>query len=457
MIAPSTAPAPTRTSRAALRRGLVRFVPVLIGIAVFAFMSGLYAADHQLYLAILRAVGMSPQNIAFIDSQFLYAAKKCWDLGYNVYKEVPCYPIPGQYSYSPLWLRLDFLPDDNDVSRISIGMATDILFILSVATLPSPRTWRESVLMTMALVSTSVIFALERNNVDVWMFLLIVAAGHLLTSTGHRRWTGYGLFLLAGLLKYYPITLLILAIKEKPKQFLAIMAMAGCIGGAFLFLYHSEIANSFANVPRHHPFGDMVGIINLPLTIATMTPAFTNSSSTPNSLITPSLRLILTGLLVVLAIRMSRRPGFVSAWRQLPASDKIWLSIGCIVMSGCYLMAQNVSYRLIYMLITLSGLLAFRRTSTEARTRELITLAAVLIVPTMWMEGIRHWVDIAIRQFHIGHADGVLIVFLAWLFRELTWLYLATIMLAIVAESIMQSPCIQKFTRNTFRRVATTD
>jgi hypothetical protein len=428
---------------------MLRITPTLIGISIFAIMSALYLGDHGLYLAILRAAGISPQNIAFIDSQFLYAAKKCWDLGYDVYKEVPCYPIPGQYSYSPLWLRLPFLPADNDTSRVSIGLVTDILFILSIATLPAVRSRRETMLMTMALVSSAVIFALERNNVDVWMFLLVIAGGHLLTRTDHRRWAGYALFLLAGLLKYYPITLLTLALKEKPKQLLAVMAVTGCIGAAFLFHYHSEIVASFANIPRNSPFGDMVGIVNLPRTIATMASTYTASPSTPNPIIAPSLRLVLTALLAFSAIRMSRRAGFVSAWAQLPASGKVWLVIGCTVMSGCYFIAQNVSYRLIYLLIVLSGLFAFRRASTDARTTELITLAAILIVPTMWMEGLRHWADIAIRQFHIGHANRNLVVFLVWLFRELTWLYLATIMLAIVTAFITHSPFIQRVARNT--------
>lgn len=451
MTAPST-DSTAGASFAAARRDMLKVTPTLIGLSIFAIMCGLYVGDHGLYLAILRATGMLPQNIAFIDSQFIYAAKKCWDLGYNVYKEVPCYPIPGQYSYSPLWLRLAFLPDDNDVSRISIGIVTDILFILSIATLPSVRSWREAVLMTMALISTAVIFALERNNVDVWMFLLVVAGGHLLTRTHHRRWAGYALFLIAGLLKYYPITLLALAIKEKPRQFFALMAVAGFTGGAFLFCYYPEIAASFANVPRNSPFGDMIGITNLPRTIAAMAATYTASPGAPNPLMAPSLRLILTGLLIFLAVRMSRRSGFVSAWAQLPASDKIWLVIGCTIMSGCYLMVQNVSYRLIYMLIALSGLLALRRASTDARTTELITLAAILIVPTMWMEGMRHWADIAARDLHLGQENRNLVFFLAWLFRELIWLYLATVMLAIVTAFITHSPCTQWLARNPIRQ-----
>lgn len=290
-------------------------------------MSGLYISDHELYWALLRAAGTLPQNIAFIDSQFIYAAKKCLDLGYNVYNAVPCYPIPGKYSYSPLWLQLAFLPDDMDAARISIGIATEILFILSIATLPPVRSPRETILMTMALVSTAVLFALERNNVDVWMFLLAMAGGNLLIRAGRARWAAYGVFLLADLLKYYAVTLLVLALKEKPKQCLAVMSVTGCIGAVFLLHYHSEIAASFANVPYNSPFGDMIGIVNLPRTIATMASTYTTHPGVANPFIAPALRLILTRLLAFLATRMSRRSGIISAWGQLLAPDRIRLVI----------------------------------------------------------------------------------------------------------------------------------
>ena len=427
--------------------GAIPAAPALIGISVFAIVSGLYVSDPALYLSLMRAVGIPPWRFAFIDSQFMYAARKCWDLGYYVYDGVPCYAIPGKYSYSPLWLRLPFLPS-NDAARVPLGMATDVLFILSIATLPTARSLREAALMTMALVSTAVFFALERNNIDVWMFLLVLAGGHLLIRANPSRWAAYGIFLLAGLLKYYPVTLLILALRETPKQCLAVISIAGCVGGAFVFLYYPEVVASLANVPSGIPFGDMVGIVNLPSTIAIAISGFTANPGMPNPAISFSLRLVLTGSIVYSAARISQRSAFISSWAQLPTPAKTWLVIGCTVMFGCYILVQSVSYRLIYLLIVLSGLLAFRRVSTDVPVTNKITLAAILIVPAMWMEGIRHWADIAIQQFHIGKVAAYIIVTATWLFRELTWLYLATIMLSVVIQFVMHSPCTRRLVRN---------
>ena len=68
------------------------------------------------------------------------------------------------------------LPSDT-AARVPIGVTTGLLLLISIAWLPPARSCRDAVLLSLATVSTMVWFALERNNIDVWIYLLIFVGG----------------------------------------------------------------------------------------------------------------------------------------------------------------------------------------------------------------------------------------------------------------------------------------
>jgi hypothetical protein len=431
-------------------QSFLRWLPTCLGLCAFAVMTFLYASDRQLYLETLRIAGIRPWNFAFIDSEYVYAVKRCWELGYDIYSSIPCYELPLHFPYSPLWPRIPFLPDDKDAARIPIGLTTDILFILSIATLPPARSWRGALLMSMALISTAVFFALERNNVDVWIFLTIILGGHLLNRHDAARWMAYPIFLVAGLLKYYPITLLGLGLRERPRQTLAIFLLAICSVSVFGFYYFPEIAKSVGNVPEGSPFGDLVGIKNLPRAVAIMASTFTAHPGRPDPIITFVLYWTVVALVCLGGARLSGQPGFATAWSTSQEVERSWLVIGSVVMCGCYLAGENISYRLIYLLIVLPGILALYRAAKDSRLRRKMAAASILIVCAMWMEGIRHWTDLASRRLGFGQTFGNEAVSIVWMLREAAWLYLAATMLAVLFTFIRQSTCNQSFLEYTF-------
>ena len=104
-----------------------------------------------------------------------------------------------------------------------MGLALDLLFILSLASVLRPRTSREIWIYGLAVLSPTTVYAVERANNDLIVFLLILSGGMLLTVRQPSRLCSYALFLVAGLLKYYPLALLVLLIRERRRAAVALL------------------------------------------------------------------------------------------------------------------------------------------------------------------------------------------------------------------------------------------
>jgi hypothetical protein len=409
-----------------------------VGVAAFSLLAALYTFDSPLYLTVLRLAGIKPWSQPFIDSGFMYAMKQCWLQGVDVYQSVPCDIIPGnKMAYSPLWQRLPVLPATGAL-RLPIGVVTDLMLLLTVAFLPPARRRRDAVLLSLAITSTMVCFALERNNIDVWIYLLIFA-GVQLWLRGHPvRMLGYGILLLAGLLKYYPMVLFGLALQERPRRFVLIAAMATAGLALFIITFRAELAEELPNIPIGSPFGDLVGIVNIPIVLRGLV-AQVAPGGPAGPLTGLVCRLAMTLGVIAWAASLARRPSLPRALAGMQGADATWLVTGCLAMGGCYLIGQNVGYRGIYLLPVMSGLLALHRNTADPALRRLLARTTILLVPLMWMEAIRFWVDAGSRALGLPRDARHAFQALAWLSRELLWFHLEHVMLAVLIVFALRS------------------
>src|SRR6266851_6318373 len=98
--------------------------------------------------------------------------------------------------------------------------------------------------------SPMVFFGLERGNVDVIIFIMLVVTGVLSAGPLANRILSYALILLAGLLKFYPLIVLSTALRERARTFFAIAAVAGLIVVGFVYRFREELAAPLGEVPR---------------------------------------------------------------------------------------------------------------------------------------------------------------------------------------------------------------
>jgi len=414
---------------------MLRFAPTFVGLCVFGLIAYLYVNAPSVYFAVLLFTGFKPWVHPFIDSAFMYAMKDCWEHGVDIYKAVPCDLIPtNKMAYSPLWQRLPFLPDHAS-ARVPVGVVTDLMWIVSLSLLPPARDWREAVLLVAAVPSTMVCFALERNNIDVWMYLLAVAALLLLMRGGVLRWCGYVLFLCAGLLKYYPLVLFGLALRERPARFWAIFA--GCFLALVVFvaLFWRELAEALPNVPEGPPFANLFAVSDLPRGIGSFLHRALKLSYHASADVAVVLRVALMVQIWRWALALARQPGLGAGFDNLAVREQNWLVAGALVVTGCYMAGENVNYRGIYLMIVLSGLLTLRRVLQVNDVRGQVGWAALLVVPLMWEEALQHWINALLPDLVAGPLDILL-----WLGRECAWIFLARVLLAVLLVYAMRTP-----------------
>src|SRR5439155_17057460 len=190
-----------------LRYRLVIPVTALLVFALFALLWRM--RFYLIYWYILQLLSVKSWTFPFLDTHALLAAAECQRQGINVYLQNPCDYIPRLHVYSPLWLSLipGFL-NASDTARV--GLALDLLFILSLGLVFRPRSWVEIAIFALAVFSPITVFAVERGNNDIVVFIFVVSAALLWSNSSRWRLLSYEICLLTGLLKYYPLVLLVL-------------------------------------------------------------------------------------------------------------------------------------------------------------------------------------------------------------------------------------------------------
>ena len=93
------------------------------------------------------------------------------------------------------------------------------------------------------------VYALERANNDLAIFLLVICGAILFTFPRPYRLFSYGLFVAAGLLKYYPLALLVLAAREGRRDRLVIAAAAILALVLFAVAFYPELSMAAASIP----------------------------------------------------------------------------------------------------------------------------------------------------------------------------------------------------------------
>ena len=409
---------------------LCRFVPAGSALAVFLAMSWLYRQGHrEVYDDILQSWGIVPFQFPFLDISGWLAAWECARQGIDVVSFDPCDMLSRGYGSSPLWLAAAGVPL-GVANTTAVGWTLDIVFIASLSLLPPPQRLVELLLVLAATLSTMVVFALERANADVILFLLALAAGCLAQRGPAARMIGYGLALLSALLKYYPIMVLTVLFRERIAVFAAVALVTAGALAVFWAVYHVEIVRGWAEISTGPYNGNLFAAKNLPFLIGMLiekTAAPPRFAAAVGWVVTAGLYGGLVGAALAICRRLSRFGELRAAIAELPGGERVFMVIGSAVIAGCFFAGQSVEYRGIFLLLVMPGLLALSRTAM-LRLRALCLGSAIVIVLLMWGECLR-------QAFDGG--------FGFWLLRELGWWWSVSVMLTLVADFLWESPVLQ--------------
>jgi hypothetical protein len=419
-----------------------RLLIPICGLLLLALFGVLYLVNTALYMDVLTWLTKKPFSHPFIDWEWIPSTARCWRLGVDVYTDNTCYePIAhGRHGYSPLWLRMTFLP----YSRVSItvfGLSIATLFFATLATLPSQR--RAGAFWVTLLVTLSPVaaYALERANVDLIMFILAIVGVNFWFGPRPMRLAGYAIFMIAGLLKFYPFVLLVLALREKPRMFAGIFAATLTTLLAFTLAFRSELARIGTNIPVGSPIDVMFAATNLPYGLAMMifpaadifgdhsVWAFRNSAQ---SLAGHGGLAFLIVIALACAIALERRIRLTATLATMRRREAGFLVAGAALVCGCFFAGQSMDYRTIMFIPALPGLLWLRDAQPNRAWAALFMAACLAIVSMMWIFPIQ---QVIATEF--GPYGAV--AFLHWLLNQLLWWFVVTILLAVLLSFALNS------------------
>jgi hypothetical protein len=166
---------------------------------VFFALSLLYLyGDRGVYFTLLEYWGVDPFRFPFLDMSGALAAWECARQGIDVIVSDPCDVLKRPYNYSPIWMSWSAVPF-GVADTTAVGWICGLLFLLSLAILPPPRRGIELVLTILASLSASVVFAVERGNPAILLFMLALATALSAEGGLAIRLIGYALALLSTL------------------------------------------------------------------------------------------------------------------------------------------------------------------------------------------------------------------------------------------------------------------
>jgi hypothetical protein len=417
-----------------------RRVVVGLGLLAFAVAAWLYVRDPALYQRVLFHWGIGPFCYPFLDWEYLPATASCWRQGVNVYSATPCDVLNRAYDYSPLWLRAQFLPT-GPFWRNVFGLAIGLSFFASAYLIIRPKSWREALVFGGAILSPTIVFLVERGNIDAIMFAMLALAIVISMHRGFRS-LSYGLIMFAGLLKFFPLAAMGVALREKPRVFWTVVASSALTLALYYFWFRTELHDAIRNVPTFGYAQGLFGANNLPLGLAVMIAEgrFVLERGTPSAppLVVGALAAALAAMSLAGGYLVYRSRQLHAAYDRMGERDRRLLAAGSALVVGCFYAGQSINYRGVMLIFVLAGLVALRREIAAGAMRGLLTALIAAILILMWDGMFRH----ALLQGSWGHLRATY-----WVVRETLWRLLVAFLIGAFVLFASRSPVLAAISR----------
>jgi hypothetical protein len=356
---------------------LVVLVAVALYVAVAGLIRLLWGVDVRPWL------GVPPGPSLFFDTRNITAALECRRLGYDPLVENPCDPWGRPMFYPRGWLLLRWLGlDQSDTT--ALGILIVLLFLTSLCLLMGRLTAGQGVVVAVAVCSPAAMLALERANMDVVLFSVLVLAVLLWRrGTQVSRILSPFLVLVAATGKLYPVFGLPAYALLRHRR--AAMAAAAC---GLLFLAYVAVTlddvktvATTATQGQHYSYGARILIGRAYHLVAGQD--WQGASMAAQALAAIPLLLLAVFLWVWLRRRLG--PGAGDA-AQAPTAELLAFYLGALLYVGTFAVFRNYDYRLVYLLLTLPQLMrGVREGGAGDQARSLAGLGLAAVVLALWI------------------------------------------------------------------------
>jgi hypothetical protein len=225
-------------------------LPVLAGIAAIVLVLSIGTYIRGSLSAAWLTFQDFPTNPLFADTRTVTHSIDCFVHGKNPYVVRTFDPWGRVYNYPSIWLDSRYLgvtsrSSDWIGTMMALATAATLLFLFNA------RTRMSAALIFFAVISPSVLFAIERGNIDQIIFFLLVF-GFVLIDRQRERWRPFlkgSLIVALTVLKIYPVAAVAIFVRRRKGIRTAIVTATLSLAALLLTAGH-HLANVFENTPR---------------------------------------------------------------------------------------------------------------------------------------------------------------------------------------------------------------
>jgi len=181
--------------------------------------------------------------IIFPDWSVILNANICQTKGFDVYLDNPCDQWNRKHVYGEVLLKIPFITKFPKFYFIILPIVFNYLFIYTIVSFFNFKNKLEYLTTFLFLLSVPVILAVERANIDIIIFLLMV-----LIAKNQKLLLNYFLLILVTISKFYPISMAIIFLfKKKLKNIISNMIIFFLIVFSILFFQSDQLIKIFNN------------------------------------------------------------------------------------------------------------------------------------------------------------------------------------------------------------------
>jgi hypothetical protein len=340
--------------------------------ALLVVMAGGYFAFFFARPDYLGVVGVSHYSVWFSDSYAVLASNDALAAGLDVYAPNPLDHFARRHVYPRWWLYLGKLGLTR-ADNLWIGATLAALFFAAAAWRLRPQNPRELLWYLAVWCSPPCVFAMERANNDLVIFVLLAAvAPSLLSQNRLGPFVALAVIALATKLKFYPaVAALVLLAGEDRRVVWPRILIAAASLAVVAWSLRQDFRN-FAGVAPHPQ-----GLLSLGAMVASDLLGWTKSMTT-----------FLSGSVAIGATVLWLRSGVFAGWSIKPVDRAAWLNflLGAVLLVGCFFASNSYSYRLIFA-VWLAPFLwkLLHDKSAPPKVRQLARVTALLLLFVLWI------------------------------------------------------------------------
>ena len=321
-------------------------------------------------------LGVPPLSPPFADMRSVTSGWECTRRGIAVLPTNPCDPYNHRpANYPRIWMWPSFLGLGQGAT-VALGLAVAaVFFVAALAVLPRAAGAADGLAYGLAVCAPAVMLGVERGNVDLALFALVVLAVLLLRGGRVARWAAHGLILLAAILKLFPIFAAAVLVRQPRRRAMAGLAVVLGSFGLYALLTLGTIREIGGAVPQFDTLS--FGIRRLTEWLWAV-----SAPSPLQRLSTRGLDLVLAAVVLAAALLVRVvRPRLLPPDDRSARRDLDLFYAGAAVYACSYVFFRSWDYRLVFLLLTVPQFLRWARAG-----RALAIIGLLGLFGTLWLD-----------------------------------------------------------------------